>query len=74
MNPPETITIHGYSEIRDCSKDEPLTKRERFAMAAMQGLISMCKNPKVTTRELVEDSVAIADALTSALKSIPEPE
>ena len=30
-------------EIRDCSKDEPLTKRERFAMAAMHGY---CSNPQ----------------------------
>jgi hypothetical protein len=66
------ITQAGYSEIRDCSKDEPLTKRERFAMAAMQGL---CANPSV---EMMEDTLARlairhADALSDFLKSIPEP-
>ena len=53
---------------------EPLTKRERFAMAAMQGF---CASPDVQDPSLqgvAKASVLQADALIAALKSIPEPE
>jgi hypothetical protein len=66
------ITQAGYSEIRDCSKDEPLTKRERFAMAAMQGL---CANPKLAeTPEdlLAEWAVRQADAVIEEINPTPK--
>jgi hypothetical protein len=68
------ITQAGYSEIRDCSKDEPLTKRERVAMAAMQGL---CANPHSV--EWAEQTIAQlarrqADYLIAELNSTHEPE
>jgi hypothetical protein len=54
--------------------DGTLTKRERFAMAAMQGF---CASPDVQDPSLqgvAKASVLQADALIAALKSIPEPE
>ena len=53
--------------------DEPLTKRERFAMATMQ---SLCANLSWDNdiRITANDAVALADALIAALKSTPEPE
>ena len=70
--PPSPLEIGTQSELLPIG--ELLTKRERFAMAAMQGLMSMCKTTKVTSRELTEDAVKMADLLITALKSIPEPE
>jgi hypothetical protein len=61
-----------YPPIRYATADEPLTKRERFAMAAMQ---SVCSNASWDghIRNTVADTVALADALIAALKSTPEP-
>jgi hypothetical protein len=53
--------------------DGTLTKRERFAKAAMQGF---CASPDVQNPSIsgiAKSSVMQADALIAALKSIPEP-
>ena len=53
--------------------DGTLTKRERFAMAAMQGF---CASPDVQNPSIsgiAKSSVMQADALIAALKSITEP-
>lgn len=44
---------------------EPLTKRERFAMAAMQGL---CAKGGASETVIASESVAIADALLTELE------
>jgi hypothetical protein len=74
---PQTIRIHparGKSTDPIGVIEPPLTKRERFAMAAMQGL---CANPQLA--EAPDDALARyarkqADALIAELNSTPEPE
>jgi hypothetical protein len=53
--------------------DGTLTKRERFAITAMQ---SVCSNASWDghIRNTAADAVALADALIAALKSTPEPQ
>lgn len=47
-----------------------LTKRERFAMAAMQGI---CANKWAgSEKQIAEESVVIADALLKELDQTPE--
>jgi hypothetical protein len=52
--------------------DSTLTKRERFAIAAMQGL---CANRdfQLLCEHLPVMAISQADALIAALKSTPEP-
>jgi hypothetical protein len=73
MSDTNVITQARCIEIRDCSKDEPLTKRERFAMAAMQGL---CANREWGGWDFVHVAQMArkqADALIAELNSTPEP-
>lgn len=58
--------IWGFSNI---SHDEPLTKRERFAMAAMQGL---CACPGLLHTSIVKKSIEIADATLAQLEKTEE--
>ena len=76
MTPPETITIQGYHEIQDCSKDEPLTKRERFAMAAMQGISANHHSTENcwTREQIARIARQRADALIAELESNPQPQ
>jgi hypothetical protein len=67
------VAESAYPPIRCATTDEPLTKRERFAMAAMQGF---CASPDVQNPSIsgiAKSSAMQADALIAALKSIPEP-
>jgi hypothetical protein len=67
------VAESAYPPMQRIATQEPLTKRERFAMAAMQ---SVCSNASWDghIRNTVADTVALADALIAALKSTPEPE
>lgn len=67
------ITQTGYAEIRDCSKDEPLTKRERFAKAAMQGLCANVLFPEWSFSHLSQLARKQADALLAELDAHPNP-
>jgi hypothetical protein len=51
---------------------QPLTKRERFAMAAMQGVCGS-QNWNGNIADTAKDAVTLADALIAALNSTPEP-
>ena len=73
MKPPETITIQGYSEIRDCAKDEPLTRRERFAMAAMQGFCGNSDYAGIKYEVLAKTARQQADAMIAELEAHPTP-
>ncbi len=68
------VAESAYPPIRCVTTDEPLTKRERFAMAAMQGFCARpdVQNPSISG--IAKSSVMQADALIAALKSTPEPE
>lgn len=68
------VAESAYPSSRCVTTDEPLTKRERFAMAAMQGF---CASPDVegwSLKMIADAAVDQADALIAALKSTPEPE
>jgi hypothetical protein len=54
--------------------DGTLTKRERFAMAAMQGLSANPDHTCTDYEKLAGTAVKQADALIAALKSTPEPQ
>lgn len=80
MNPPDFSnplidqppSFPGLTELQSCAVSEPLTKRERFAMAAMQGL---CANPRLAeTPEdlLAEWAVRQADAAIEELNPTPK--
>lgn len=65
--------ISGTGQLIDESKDEPLTKRERFAKAAMQGL---CANRLFTEwpfAHLAQLARKQADALIAELDAHPNP-
>jgi hypothetical protein len=49
-----------------------LTKREAFAMAAMQGLLGYDAGIAITIKQYAESSVAYADALIAALNKPQE--
>ena len=68
----EPPAFPGLAELKACAKDEPLTKRDRFAKDMMK---SLCANPSWDgdIRVTANDAVALADALILALKCIPEP-
>ena len=68
MTPPETIPPKYW-----ITTEQPLTKRERFAMAAMQGLMAFV-NSDSNFHAISHDAIRQADSLIAALKSIPEPE
>ena len=57
---------HGGSD-EFYSNNEGLTKREAFAMAAMQGLIASDVENVYTTTDIAEISVTQADALLKEL-------
>lgn len=58
---------NGYAE--QCRPAFGLTKREEFAMAAMQGLlVNVGRNGFDSVIEVVSDAVNAADALLSALE------
>ena len=62
-------TVGGYS--RDMSKSplhNGLTKREMFAMHAMQGLLTCTMDTDCTIPELCADAVMAADALLAELE------
>jgi hypothetical protein len=61
-----------YAPVTVTSGDEPLTKRERFAMAAMQGVCGS-QNWNGNIADTAKDAVTLADALIAALNSTPEP-
>jgi hypothetical protein len=68
------VAESAYPPMQRIATQEPLTKRERFAMAAMQGF---CASPDVQNPSIsgiAKSSVMQADALIAALKSTPEPE
>ncbi len=65
MNPPETIPPKYW-----ITTEQPLTKRERFAMAAMQSLILVHTNRE----NIAGMAVLQADTMIEALKSTPEPQ
>ena len=51
-------------------KVEPLTKREQFAMAAMQGAMWVCDiDNELTATDVAEQSVRMADALLKELSN-----
>ena len=56
--------------------DGGLTKREYFAIQALQGILSNSglKNSNIKTTDLIEDSVVIADLLLKELEKNNEPE
>jgi hypothetical protein len=58
--------------LAEVKKAEPLTKRERFAMAAMQSIIQNPHYAKMTNDQVAESSVRQADALIAELKK-PKP-
>jgi hypothetical protein len=63
-DPPSTPDIHGFTVI----SEKPLTRREQFAMAAMQGLLASHKiHTDTPNRMIAEDSVRLADALIEEL-------
>ena len=47
-----------------------LTKREAFAMAAMQGTLAGDVNNELTVKDIVEQAVYIADALLKELSNV----
>ena len=65
------VAESAYPPLRCATTDKPLTKRERFAMAAMQGL---CANPHYAADKHFDEEVAAewacnhADALIEELK------
>jgi hypothetical protein len=65
--------ISGTGQLIDESKDEPLTKRERFAMAAMQGLCANAFFPEWSFSHLAQLARKQADALTAELDAHPNP-
>ena len=74
---PQIIRIHpqpGKSTDPIGVIEPPLTKRERFAMAAMQGL---CANPSLEDwfiQDLAQRARKQADELIAELNAFPEPE
>jgi hypothetical protein len=67
------VAESAYPPIRCATTDEPLTKRERFAMAAMQGL---CANPAFENwfiQDLAQRARKQADALIAELEAHPNP-
>ena len=71
MTPDNPLIKNGKMEI--LAFEGALTKRERFAMAAMQGLCANL-NWDGAIKSTATDAVLLADALILALKSTPEPE
>ena len=69
----EPPAFPGLTELKACAISEPLTKRERFAMAAMQGLMAFV-NSDSNFHAISHDAIRQADSLIAALKSIPEPQ
>ena len=81
MNPPnfsnplidQPPSFPGLTELQSCAVSEPLTKRERVAMAAMQGVCGS-QNWNGNIADTAKDAVVLADALIATLNSTPEPE
>ena len=62
-----------YAPVTVTSGDEPLTKRERFAMAAMQGI---CANPNYLQfdgPDFARLARIAADALVAEMEATPTP-
>jgi hypothetical protein len=66
-------TISNTGQFIDESKDEPLTKRERFAKAAMQGLCANQLFPEWSFIHLSQLARKQADALIAELDAHPNP-
>jgi len=58
--------------LSELKKAEPMTKRERFAMAAMQSIVQNPHYAKMTNDQVAESSVRQADALIAELQK-PKP-
>jgi hypothetical protein len=54
--------------LAEVKKAEPLTKREQFAMAAMQSIVQNPHYAKMTNDQVAESSVMQADALIAELE------
>lgn len=65
--------ISGAGQFIDESKDEPLTKREEFAKAAMQGLCANVLFPEWSFSHLSQLARKQADALIAELEAHPNP-
>lgn len=67
---PSNINIYEYEGIINCPVNSPLTgltKREAFAMAALQGIIASDIDNIYTSEYVAVESVAKADALLKEL-------
>lgn len=72
---PHGIGGHARTLLASCyhrlhAPDRPLTRREQFAMAAMQGLLAnpVVQESSVKIPELAGEAVMYADALIAALE------
>jgi hypothetical protein len=65
--------ISDTGQLIDESRDEPLTKRERIAMAAMQGLCANQLFPEWSFSHLSQLARKQADALIAELDAHPNP-
>lgn len=61
---PDGRCVYPHEDNKDRTT---LTRREQFAMAAMQGLLITDGTLRVVKNELAEQSIKIADALIAAL-------
>lgn len=69
---PHGIGGHARTLLASCyhrlhAPDRPLTRREQFAMAAMQAYIGNPANADATREEIVLSSVLMADAIIAAM-------
>ena len=73
---PHPTLFHSEQEFREYwglqrDIDVPLTKREQFAMAAMQGLLANKDSRSTSCEFKVETSIELADALLTKLNEKP---
>jgi hypothetical protein len=68
------VAESAYLPLRCATTDEPLTKRERFAMAAMQGLCANREWFQWDFARVAQMARIQADDLIAELKANPEPE
>ena len=66
---PHPTLFHSEQEFREYwgMESNTLTKREQFAMAAMQGLLAAPVVDPITIKELVSDAIDVADFMLTKL-------